>query len=219
MNFALVSLHNAAYQPLADLTWNQNKIIYAEKHGYGYACKTEVDQFYGVTLGYEKVYFIRDMLEGYPEVDWVWWTGADTLITNMDIKLEDKVDNDYHFIIASDCNGINADSFFVRNTPEGRGFIEMIIDNYEKYKNDNWQEQQCIIDHLEEYKGIIKVVPQREINAYDYALLYSDQSNIDKLGNNGQWQDGDLLIHWPGMSLPHRIHLAQYFMTRVIGKP
>jgi len=50
MNIVLVSLNDAKYQPLADITWKQNKEIYAEKHGYGHACKT--DNFYNVGLGF-----------------------------------------------------------------------------------------------------------------------------------------------------------------------
>ena len=212
MNFALVSLNDRNYQPLADITWLQNKVEYAERHGYGYACK--VDGFYGVSIGYEKIYLLRDMMVEYPSIDWFWWTGSDTLITNMTIPLDERVDNDYHFIIATDCNGINADSFLVQNTPEGRAYIEMIISKYDQYKNDNWFEQQCIIDSVEEYKDIIKIVPQRLLNSYDYGL-YPECVPIDKSGENGQWKHGDLLIHWPGTSLPHRIHLAQHYMGQI----
>lgn len=213
MNFALVSLNNDVYQPLADLTWFQNKVEYAERHGYGHALKT--DGFYGVGIGYEKVYFIRDMMTTYPDIDWFWWTGTDTLITNMTIKLEDRVDNDYHFIIATDCNGINADSFFVRNTPEGRGFIDMIISKYDQYKDHGWVEQQCIIESYEEYKDIIKLVPQKQINAYNYEL-YPGSPTIDKSGADGTWEYGDLLIHWPGTGLGQRIHLTQHYMRHIV---
>jgi mannan polymerase II complex MNN10 subunit len=213
MNFALVSLNDANYQPLADFTWAQNKIEYAERHGYSYACKNS--HFYGVVIGYEKIFFIRDMMVNYPDIDWFWWTGCDTLITNLTIKLEDRVDNDYHFIIAKDCNGINADSFLVRNSLEGRGFIDSLISKYDQYKDHHWAEQQAIIDSQEEYHGIIKIVPQRDINAYEYSL-YPDCTPIDQNGNDGQWKQGDLLIHWPGRSLWDRMHLTQHYMTQVI---
>jgi hypothetical protein len=216
MNFAIVSLHTPNFQPLADLTW-PNKVQYAERWGYGHACKTE--GFYGVALGFEKIWFIKDVLEAYPDIDWLWWVGSDTLITNMTVNLEERIDNNYHFIIASDCNGINADSFLIRNSPEGRSYIDMIMSKYEQYKNHGWLEQQVIIDTFEENKNIIKLVPQRSINAYNYSL-YSEcaapEKQLDKLGNDGNWKPGDLLIHWPGTSLPHRIHLSQYYLTQVI---
>jgi hypothetical protein len=41
MNIAILSLNDEKYQPLADITWTNNKKKYAEKHEYMYACKTE----------------------------------------------------------------------------------------------------------------------------------------------------------------------------------
>lgn len=213
MNFAIVSLNNDFFQPLANITWFQNKVHYAERHGYAHACKN--DGFYGVVIGFEKIWFLRDVLLENPEIDWVWWTGCDAMITNMTIKLEDRVDNNFHFIIATDCNGINADSFFIRNSPEGRAYIQMIIDKYDEYKDHGWAEQQVIIDTLEQNKNIIKIVPQRDINSYNYAL-YPECVPQDKFGNDGNWQYGDLLIQWPGTSLPHRVHLATYYMSQVV---
>ena len=213
MNFALVSINDRYYQPLADITWTQNKVEYAELYGYGHACK--VDGFYGIAIGFEKMYFIRDMMNDYPDIDWFWWTGCDTLITNMTIKLEDVIDNNYHVIIATDCNGLNSDSLFLRNSPEGRAYVEMICSKYEEYKDDVWVEQRAIINTLDDNKDIVKIVPQKLINSYEYAL-YPECIPIDKNGNDGQWSQGDLLIHWPGLSLPHRITLAQHYMTQVI---
>jgi len=213
MNFAIVSLNDRNYQPLASLTWDQNKVLYAEQHDYAYCCKN--DGFYNVVIGFEKMWFLRDMMETYSDLDWIWWTGCDTLITNMTIKLEDRVDNNYHFIIATDCNGINADSFLVRNSPEGRKYVDLIISKYEEYKDHVWAEQQAIIDSLEDNNDIIKIVPQRDLNAYDYGL-YPDCQPIDKNGNDGQWKVGDFLIHWPGRSLYERLHLAQFYMAQTI---
>jgi hypothetical protein len=217
MDFAIVSLHTPNFQPLADLTWNRNKVLYAERRGYGYACKT--DQFYGVGLGFEKIWFINDMMEAYPEIDWFWWTGCDTLVTNMTVGLETKADNNYHFVISTDCNGINADSFLIRNSPEGKYYIKMIMSKQPEYKDHGWMEQQVIIDTLEDNKALIKIVPQREINAYNYQLYQEcaePEKQLDKLGVDGNWKPGDLLIHWPGTSLPHRIHLAQHYMQQIV---
>lgn len=211
-NYALVSLNDDAYQPLAKFTWT-NKIEYAERHNYSYACKNY--DFYGVGIGFEKIWFIRDMMQTYSDIDWFWWTGCDTLVTNMTTGLDTIADPNYHFIIATDCNGINADSFLVRNSPQGQEYIEMIINNHSKYVNHSWAEQQCIIDSQQQYKEWIKIVPQRTFNSYDYSL-YPECTPIDQYGNNGQWQPGDLLIHWPGTSLPHRIQLAQHYLTQVV---
>ena len=214
MNFAVVSLHNEHYNELAKITWT-NKEEYAEKHGYAYACKT--DNFYNVNIGFEKIWFLRDMLNEYPNIDWFWWTGCDTLITNMTIKIEDRIDNNYHFIIAHDCHNLNADSFFIRNSPEGKAYLEMIISKYDQYKDHGWAEQQVMIDTLDEYKHMIKILPQKSINSYNYDL-YPEKTNkhLDMGGEDGHWSYGDLLIHWPGTTLPHRIHLAQFYVQHVV---
>lgn len=213
MNVIIASLHDAAYQPLADITWNQNKIPYADQHEYAYCCKT--DQFYGYVLGFEKIQFLIDIMEMHSWCDWVWWVGCDTMITNFTVKVEDRVDNNYHFIIATDCNGINSDSCFIRNTDQGRGFLKHIMSQMHIYQHHNWVEQQAIIDAQDKFKDIIKIVPQKLINAYDYKL-YPECQPVDKLGESGQWEPGDFLIHWPGTALGRRIQLAQHYSTVIV---
>lgn len=210
----IISLHDPNYQPLADLTWNQNKVLYAEKNGYAAECKTNNFKG-GVSIGYEKIWFIKELMADHPEYEWIWWTGTDTLVTNFNVKIEDRIDNNYHFIIATDCNGINADSFLVRNSPEGRAYIDFIWDNHEEYEQDGWKEQRCIISNLEKFKDIIKIVPQRDLNAYNYAL-YPHCQPYDKSENYGQWQPGDWLIHWPGIDLFRRLQLASFYMQHVV---
>jgi hypothetical protein len=211
MTFALLSINDHNFQPLADLTWT-NKIEYANRYGYAHACKTH--DFYGVSIGFEKIWFIRDMMQSYSDIEWFWWTGCDSLITNMTVPLTNIADPDYHFIIATDCNGINADSFLIRNSEQGRSYIDMIVSQQPQYANHHWAEQQCIIDNRDQYKDWIKVVPQRTLNSYDYTL-YPECIPLDQYGNHGQWQQGDLLIHWPGTNLPARMHLAQHYLTQV----
>ena len=210
----IISLHDPGYQVLADVTWTQNKLLYAQKHGYAAECKTSNFKG-GISIGYEKIWFIKELMETHPEYEWLWWTGTDTLVTNFNIKIEDRIDNDYHFIIATDCNGINADSFLIRNSPEGRNYINYIWDNHPKYEPDVWKEQRCIINSLDEFKDIIKIVPQRDMNAYNYDL-YPECSPFDKGNNFGHWGPGDWLIHWPGTDLRKRLHLASIYMQQVL---
>lgn len=213
MNCAILSLNDAKYQPLADITWKQNKEIYAEKHGY--ACANKTENFYGITIGFEKIWFIKDILEEYPELDWIWWTGCDALVTNMNIKIEDRIDENYHCIIATDCHNINNDSFFLKNSPEGHAYMQKIMDLYPKYHDHGWAEQQAMVDTLDEFKDIIKFVPQKDINSYD-CRLYPHQPAKDTFGNSSQWTPGDMLIHWPGTTLPQRMQLAAHYINQVI---
>ena len=124
--YALVEIHDEKYQPLADLTWESNKVIYAKRHGYRYFCKKD-NLREGSAMGYQKIWFIKELMDTHPKIEWFWWTGTDTMIMNFNIRLEDRIDNAYHFMVCVDVNGINADSFLVRNTPEGRAYIDSVI--------------------------------------------------------------------------------------------
>jgi hypothetical protein len=68
---------------------------------------------------------------------------------------------------------------------------------------------------LEENEGKIKIVPQRYLNAYQNSL-YPHQGIYDCLGNDGTWQHGDWLIHWPGTQLETRLQLANIYLAKVV---
>lgn len=231
--YALITLHDKNYQPLADLTWNENKVSYASMHGYAAHALTEgVDNL--KEIGYQKIHLAKQILEEHPEYEWIWWTGTDTMITNMGTRIEDRINNNYHFIVSVDVNGINADSFLVRNTPEGRGFIDDIL-SVKDQAMSRWDTEQWAISHLlgfpgtgepgwpfgddlkitNQYKDVVKIMPQRYMNSFNY-LLYHYQDHRDRLGWDGNWQLGDWLIHWPATSLEYRIQLANFYKEHVI---
>lgn len=232
----LISQHYPNYQSLADITW-KNKQEYAAKYDYRAILPDQkMEESFtplGIAaVGYTKIEFIKNLLESEknykdfmlrksdfsPETRWFWWTGTDTLITNFNKNIADVIDDKYHFVISTDCNGINADSFLVRNSPEAKFYIDYIWSIREKYLNhpSGWYEQQAIIETYNQFKSIIKIVPQRHMNSYDYIGLYPWCKPYDLLGVYGQWQHGDLLIHWPGTSLNKRIELAKRYEDYII---
>lgn len=210
---AVISLNDQTFQPLADVTWTLNKVPYCKKHGYRAINKTT--GFYGnISIGFEKIFFIRDLMAAQPDIEWIWWTGCDAMITNHSIRIEDKIDAAYDMIIATDCNGINSDSFLIKNSEWGRAYIQYIIDVMPQYENHYFYEQQAIIESFKLHPNNIKVVPQRYLNSYDYKL-YPTQSNLDHLGTDGSWSYGDWLIHWPGTSLDARLYLSRHYLTLI----
>lgn len=212
--YAIISLNDEKYQPLADYTWEQNKKLYAEKHGYLAINKT--DNFVGnISIGFEKIFFLRDLMKEHPEVKWFWWTGTDSMVTNFNIKIEDKIDENYELILATDCNEINNDSFLIKNSEWGRAYIQGIIDVMPHYSNHYFYEQQAMIESYPLNKDKIKIVPQRYLNAYRNDM-YPHQSKYDQLGTDGTWQKGDWLIHWPGTSLDLRLQLCRLYLPEVV---
>jgi hypothetical protein len=196
-------MYNKAHAELAEVTW-PNKVAYADRHGYESYAKT--DEWTLEPIHFEKVQLVLDVLTNNPEIDWCWWLDNDAVITNPEIKLESIVDNDFHVIITSDIASLNAGSFIVRNSLEGRGWLEFILaKGLEHYKDNRWPEQQPMTDFYISFKHIIKVVPQKTMNSYLYDIYKVDPSDL--LGHSGQWTEGDFVLHMPAIPNQMRIQI------------
>jgi hypothetical protein len=217
--YAIISYHDKTYEPLAEYTWTNNKIPYSEL--YGYHCEFEpcipVDVNIGTFhLQVQKVDMILRMLDDPANYEWIWWTGCDLMITNFTIKMEDRIDNNYHMVVATDCNGINADSILIRNSPESRAYWQMVSDMLPSCKWD-WEGEQGIMKRTyPQYVNQIKIVPQRDINSYDYKSYGTAYSGIDFLGTDGNWKPGDWVIQWPGHGLAKRVDMAKLYTLQVV---
>lgn len=224
----LATMHDDKYKELANETWENNKVKYAEKHGYGYVAKT--DDFYGFPPGFEKIQFILDTFEAYPEITWLWWTGTDSMVTNFETRIEDKVKLedtntkevfDSHVIMSSDFNfDINCDSMLVKNSAEARTWLQDIMDNMPKYANHQFKEQQYMLDSLDKYNNTVFIMPQHYMNSYEYRMYTVPPWNYTKTtdvnDHRGQWETGDWLIHWPGTQPMERMQLVKEYKERII---
>lgn len=226
--YALFTQHNEKYKPLADLTWEQNKVIYAKKHGYAYHHKP-------FTGAFDKIRFTKEILVENPNYKWIWWTGCDSMITNMEVRIEDRVLDQYHFLITVDVNGLNSDSYLVKNSPEGIALLDDILSKEEESMKFWDQDQRGIclalglpytadpswpqpgpIDVIEKYKNIVKILPQKYMNSYNYSFYREHVDTRDKLGVNGEWSYGDWLIHWPALNLESRINCFMKYQPFVV---
>jgi len=227
------SLHDAGYQRLADITLEKNKKVYCEKHGYPLVVKSD-GWHEGLAMGYEKAYLFKDAFNAHPDADWLFFSECDTLITNMDIRLESiifGIDPKIHLIITTDANGINAGNMFLRNSTEAYRYLDEMLKCVPNYPH----EQAFIQDSYhgfgrlsKRYRPIIQVVPQYVFNSYEYRTIKwtkrgfshemsHEKFSADDLGNRGQWEKGDFLIHWPNTSLELRLNLARFYSQYIIS--
>lgn len=230
---ALASINNAHYQKLADITVGKNKLPYCAKHGYFPAFKRDgwknkIDNgFQSNThaLGFEKIQTILDIFESRTDVDWVWFTDCDSMITNMNINIESlirtyKKSFQSTMLMSEDGNGINVGSMLVSKAGNTIPYLKFILSKQREYEDKPWNEQQVIIDTHKnpEWDGLVEVIPQKLINAYDYNdyELHQYMKPMEEAKLNGQWSKGDLLIHWPGKSLDERMILANKYLKEVI---
>lgn len=214
MKFAVCSIYDESYAELGDVTIGSNAKKYCDLHGYDLIVRKDNFVLPKNQIGYEKVHLILETL-ATNKYEWIYWRGADTMITNLDIELRDLVSVYDFFIIGCDVHNLNADSFFIRNCKKSIQFFTEVLDNRHNYVD----EQQAF--HMLHAKYQFNVVPQKYLNSYDYSLYLSTEPfnvngpqqecapGLDIFGQSGQWTPGDFLIHWPGISLTKRIELAK----------
>jgi len=224
-NIALVSFNNSNFKEMAEMTWFNNKVEYAKLHGYNaFHCTEEHFCFEPQYLYYEKYNFILNIFDNYPDIEWIWFTGTDLIITNFTIKLESIIDNNYQQIICADVNGINIDSHLIKNSLISKGLLKWILDTKEQSVR-GWPFEQGAIwafyqqNHLSQY--IMKVMPQRVMNSYLYGL-YGNQYSAPYLDpytkQDGEYQFGDFALQLPGVANDIRLKVFSEIQSSVHEK-
>lgn len=204
--YAIVSMFNDSHRELAEYTWSNNKVEYANRHGYIAVAKN--NNFSKDAIHFDKFTHILETFNRNTNLAWIWWLDNDAMITNFNYKIEDIIDDSYDIIISTDLASLNTGSFFIKNSENSRVWLEDMISKRKEYLNDKkWFDQQCVIDTYVAYKEIIKIIPQKLINSYDYRMYNAGPEDL--LGNNSQWEHGDWVIHWPGLNNDLRINLAK----------
>ena len=188
-----------------------NKRKYCERHGYDFL----TPPLGGTGINQDEMYGFRRRMPMAIELlksnkyDWIWVVGVDILVTNHTIKLESIVDDNYGMIVGTEPTGVGMDSYIVRSQKGGLEFIELVA----SYRNNpiGATHEQSTIDTLckqnPELLKVLKLVPQRILNAYKYdtlrhySVLHPGFANsTDCFGNSGEWQPGDFVLHTPGIS-------------------
>lgn len=148
--------------------------------------------------------------------DWLWFLGVDTIITNMTIDARQFCDPDYHCVIARDINGINNDSWFLRNCPETIDFTHKVLSLRQQIPSSDQDAMKWVLDNCPEYK--IKVCCQRLFNSYLYDSRpeYAPYDDAQKAACGGSWEPGDFIVHFAGIDVPSRMKLVPEFLAQVV---
>lgn len=154
----------------------------------------------------EREMFVLDALNSY-DTEWVFFQGADTLITNMTVDIRTLLDPEFDVIIGIDINGINNDSMFFQNTPNTKEFLKRVM-----YKRNGSANDQVAMEQ------IMAEMPQLRVSRVSQRLFNS--MKYDEYGYGaypqGNWQPGDFVIHFAGLANQRRIQLITEYLERVI---
>jgi len=196
---------------LAEITV-PNKANYCVRHGYDFLIKP----LGGTGCNEIEMYGFRRRMPLVIELlkaniyDWIWVVGVDVLVTNLAIKLESIVDDNYGMVVGTEPLGVGMDSYLIRKQKEGLEFLERVVSFMEKPIGAF--HEQSTIDTLcrqePEFSKVVKRVPQRTLNSFQYAktnlnvygyISAGFVTGTDCLGNSGEWQPGDFVLHVPGI--------------------
>ncbi len=201
MNAAIYIYYTPSWQPLADIVLPRVK-GYCERH----ECKFIIAHDSKNCLwAFGKMDRLRQIISLFA-YDFIWVLDLDTLITNPEIPFTNFTDDEHDIFITRDINGINAGSWIIRNTEASRKFVATIVDNF-----DAPHEQILMNKYLHMVK--VKYLPHPSINSYKYELYYNFPEFLLSCGyipikhDQGQWEQGDLLLHLPGLTLEQRIEI------------
>lgn len=199
--------HDNNYQDFADKVLPIHK-KYCDKHGYDLIINNKGGQPFLWAQN------LKDSLHNYK---WVWMLGIDTIIMNHTIKIEDKIDDNYSMIVARDKNGPNLHSWLIKNDKNAISYLDFTIEsrNNSKYTNHGWKCNKLLHDyhHKPPYKDFFKIVSGRYMNAYDKSS-YAFNLNTD--GCDSVFQEGDWLLHMPGLTKEQRFELVKKYESLIV---
>lgn len=213
--FIVGSFNNENMEDMAVIT-DKIKQEYCDRHNYIFHSKK--NNWRSSNMGFARIHFVKEIFELYPKSEWLFLVDCDATITNLNIKIENRVDNRYHVIYTAYFNGLNVGVALFRNTDIGRRYIDYILSLEEKYNNHPWAEQQAIIDTFNNFNNIIKIVPAKFMNGVEKNLYTEELLPVDTdiLGTSMLWEAGDWCVHWCGVPHNKRVERAKTILGEII---
>lgn len=185
MNILVLTLADDNFAQVREVS-EPNKRAYAEKHGYPFIHETELLDP-SRNASWNKIPYVLKYL---PDFDWVFWTDADSLVMNPDVRLEDVIgDTDKDFLAMAKNNNPNCGEFLIRNCPWSEDFFRRVYaEPFVKY--DAWEETAVtrLINRNADDRSHVQWIPHQLLNSF-----------VDPHHPNN-YKEGDFIAHFAGMS-------------------
>ena len=209
MKVVVTSLYYENYTELAKITVYRNLAWYAFRLGYAFvpyfvqdavdpdpykmACKACV----------KNTELILKTLNDYPDAEWVFHRDCDSIITNMNRKIEDiYLEYTYDILTGSDKAGVSAGQMIVRNTERARAYLAEFLENQKSYEHEQ--------DYMAKNpRSFLYMTPQNVMNSYD------SESRLEPADTPGNWKQGDFLVHLAGLNLTQKMAVVEKWMGKV----
>ena len=199
---AKISCWNDSCQAVADLT-TPNHLAYCDKYNYQVYHSKEIPNDKHPVWG--RVALLRKVMNENSH-EWFVLTDIDLLFMNFSISLESFL-NGFDLITSYDIHGLNCGVLFVRNCEWSKNFVEKWLTDGSKYYSSFINQEQTSLAYFlyQEPKEHWQVVSQKYFNSFPY-------HQYDLHYPEGNYEDGDFIIHFPGMDNDKRINLIQEYL-------
>ncbi len=211
MRIAVLATCDDNFEPISSLTIPVFK-EYCFRLTYEFIfCKERLSDRHPV---WDKIALIQKVLDQNLPFDWYMFADTDLLIMNHTIKLENFIDDNVDFIGCNDCHAYNAGVFFFKNNEFNKDFFSKVwninqndhrLDGRFNMTQGEQKAMAAIMNDQPNKEQHFKMVSQKQFNCYDYTL-YNRLASTE-----GQFEMGDFIIHFPGLSLGDRVrHIREY---------
>ena len=159
------------------------------------------------------------MLKNLKKYDYIFLSDGDVVITNKDKRIEDLINiyncKDYCCLITTDYNSINTGNIIWKNCEKSYEFLNKVFELKDDIRYSlktpfipkGIYEQPSFIYYYnlsEEYRRLIKIIPQFEMNSYTDCFPQLKSPNIipiiDNMVNRCNHNNKDFLIHFAGFN-------------------
>jgi hypothetical protein len=232
----ITSAWSDLFNDLAELTWHQNKVHYAARHGY--KARYYKHPIHGLEgdIAWNRVEIWLDTLEKIPGGDWMFWTGCDAVISNPRLKLERFIETEKDFIFILDplSQVVFADCFMLRACDPCRDMLKALLNS--KLRDRRGDEQVGFTEYLFQGRNVDyqralrankgdlhlrqKAYPLLQASAVRPGIKNGKDYFVGDghshhqhgfLHPNDSWTVNHLVIHMGGKELDYRrYHLEQY---------
>lgn len=202
----LLTSASQAYSCLADVT-EPNKQEYCNRWGVEYKRVSQEACYHGWQRP-------QLWLDNLMECDWMFWIGADAMITNMTIAPTRFTRGHHDFVFTNDIHGLQDDVFWLRRTQGTISMLKWASANVTAYMN----EQYALAAYLDTHdKDVVpKVVPPHQLQSYPNTLFYNPRSRYCSNLTDDFWSPGAFSLHLPGLPISERLKLFATFLAKVV---
>lgn len=214
MNIGVIQFHDSTFREVAELSEYTVK-TWSYCHGYVYL-PHQIEDHAGRHPCWTKIRLICEYLYRF---DWLFYVDSDAIITDyaqaLEVYIKAMETQGQVIGICDDCNGPNAGVLLIKNCLATRDLFDLV--RWQGYPDqlphtDQLSEQKALLYWMGQVLKPEQVArfAQRVFNSYLYDL-YNGRYHYPQ----GEWCDGDLVLHLPGVDNATRVRVFKEFIKEL----